>query len=414
MFGAPAAANPPHPRQPSSFALQSLDRRASFVARVGTPCRQRDKEYNPRRDPMNVSKAHMMNAKQRVGAILDRRPVDRIPVELWVTPEVRDALYNHTGTNTELDLWRALEIDKIIWINPTYKGALRPVTQPGFSANIWGCLLSPVQAGRSEYMENVDHPLATLATPDELKAYKWWPDPDQFDYDDMQRQIEAVTAAGFASIGPWVSFFEIYCAMRGLEQSLYDLGENPEFVEAALDRIEEIQTTMLKRFFARAATMLDLLCISDDMGTQQSTFMSARMWKQHFGPRLKRWCDLANSSGVKAFYHSDGAVAPLIPGLIEAGIDVLNPIQHVCPGMGMSGLKAKYGDQVVFHGAVDTQRALPFGTPEEVRAETLACLETLGAGRSGYICASCHNIQAGTPVENILTMIRTVHQQGAL
>lgn len=358
----------------------------------------------------------MMNAKQRVGAILDRRPVDRIPVEVWMTAEVRDALFRHTGTTKELDLWRALQIDKLVWIGhaQTYAGPLRPITQPGMTANIWGCLLAPVQAGRSEYLEYVDHPLANFSTPDDLDKYEWWPDPDKFDYDDMQRQIERITSAGFPSIGPWVSSFEIYCMMRGLEQSLYDLGENPDFVEAVLDRIESIQTTLLKRFFARAAEMLDFLCISDDMGTQQSTFMSVRMWKHYFSPALKRWCDLAHSYGVKAFYHSDGAVAPLIPHLIEAGIDVLNPIQHVCPGMEMSGLKDKYGEQVVFHGAVDTQRALPFGTPEEVRAETLDCLQTLGAGRKGYICSSCHNVQAGTPVENILTMIRTVHERGAL
>ena len=77
-------------------------------------------------------------------------------------------------------------------------------------------------------------------------------------------------------------------------------------------------------------------------------------------------------------------------------------------GMQTDQLKRKYGDCVIFHGGIDNHHVLPFGTPEEVRNEILHCLETMGGGREGYICASCHNVQAGTPVENILTMIDTV------
>ena len=101
----------------------------------------------------------------------------------------------------------------------------------------------------------------------------------------------------------------------------------------------------------------------------------------------------------------------MIPHLIEAGIDVLNPIQHVCPGMDRKGLKEKYGDRLLFHGGVDNQSVLPFGSPEEVRGETRQCLQTLGES-GGYICCSCHNIQAGTPVENILALLDTVHNEG--
>jgi uroporphyrinogen decarboxylase len=132
------------------------------------------------------------------------------------------------------------------------------------------------------------------------------------------------------------------------------------------------------------------------------------MWADHFAPRVRRWSELGRKYGVRLFYHSDGGIHPLIPGLIEAGVDVLNPVQHNCPGMKLEGLKRDFGDQLIFHGAVDTQKILPFGTPQEVRAETEACARILGAGGTGYICGSCHNIQAGTPVENILSMIEAV------
>jgi uroporphyrinogen decarboxylase len=97
-------------------------------------------------------------------------------------------------------------------------------------------------------------------------------------------------------------------------------------------------------------------------------------------------------------------VLPLIPELIECGIDILNPIQHVCPGMDRSKLKEAFGDKLIFHGGVENQKILPMGTPKEVAEETRECIRTLGKD-GGYICCSCHNIQAGTPLENILSMI---------
>jgi uroporphyrinogen decarboxylase len=121
-----------------------------------------------------------------------------------------------------------------------------------------------------------------------------------------------------------------------------------------------------------------------------------------------RWCDLIHRWGLKVFYHTDGAARPLLRPIIDCGIDVLNPIQHACPGMDMAELKKEFGSQVIFHGGIDNQSALPFGTPQQVREETQRCLDTLGAGREGFICCSCHNVQAGTPLENILAMIETV------
>jgi uroporphyrinogen decarboxylase len=216
----------------------------------------------------------------------------------------------------------------------------------------------------------------------------------------------------FATLGPWVSLFEIYCGMRGLEDAMTDVLVNPEFVAAALARIENVQTRLLERLLPRVAGRLDMVFISDDMGSQDSLLFSVDTWDDLIRPGLQRWCDLVHSHGVKVFYHSDGAVDPLIPRLIDTGIDVLNPIQHVCPGMDLAHLKRTYGDRVIFHGGVDNQQALPFGTPQDVREETQRCFRTLGH-RGGYICCSCHNIQAGTPVPNILAMLEAAQRDGA-
>ena len=115
---------------------------------------------------------------------------------------------------------------------------------------------------------------------------------------------------------------------------------------------------------------------------------------------------MIHSYGAKVLFHTDGACEPVIPRLIEAGVDVLNPIQHVCNGMDCKSLKEKYGDKVIFHGGVENQKILPFGTAEDVTRETKMCLDELGP--RGYLPCSCHFAQAGTPVENIMALIETV------
>lgn len=323
--------------------------------------------------------------------------MDRLPVDLWCTPEVEESLKLHTGATTTLDLFRALGLDKIVWVFPEYRGHAGRTT--------WGAPVSKVRAGQASYEEITTAPLAGREDPAILDDYPFWPDPDRFDFAAAVSRAEEAHR-DFAVIGPWIALFEVYSQLRGLEQSFLDLALAPDFVETVLDRVEEIQTEMLERFFAAGgADVLDFVFVSDDIGGQNGLLLSPDMWERHLGPRMKRWCRLIHDHGVRVFYHSDGACEAMVGRLIECGIDVLNPIQHVCPGMDPATLKAKYGDRVVFHGGVDNQRVLPFGTPEEVRAEVRMLRDTLGAGGEGFICCSCHNVQAGTPVENILAMI---------
>jgi uroporphyrinogen decarboxylase len=355
-----------------------------------------------------------MTPRERVLAVLNREPVDRIPVDLWHTPEIVDMLIRHTGAGDDFEMWQRLGLDKIVWAFVDYQldEDARSGAQVGALAmgprTMWGAPLRDIQAGSARYQETTTPPMQGFESPPDLDTYPFWPDPDRFVYAAAMDLARKARDHGFAVIGPWVSCFEIYSQLRGIEQSLVDLALNPVLVEATLDRVEAIQTEMMRRLLSQAADLIDLVFISDDIGGQNGMLMSPRMWRRHLKPRLARWCDLIHSYGIKVFYHTDGGVGPVIPELIEAGIDVLNPIQHACPGMALEGLAQEYGDHVIFHGGIDNQRVLPFGTTEDVRAETLRCLETLGQGREGYICCSCHNVQPGTPLENILALVETV------
>ena len=355
-----------------------------------------------------------MNARERVMAILERRPVDRIPVDIWHTPEILAALKDHFGIQDDLDLYRAMKLDKIVWVFLDYKGAAdgesfgaQDGTKTKGTRTAWGAPIREMDTGIAVYQEIDRPPLLDYESIESLENYPHWPDPDRFDYESAVNLAKAASKE-FVTLGPWVSFFEIYCQLRGLEQALMDLLIAPDYVEAALDKIEETQTQMLKQFLERAAEYMDMVFISDDMGMQQNLLCSLETWDLFFKKRLKKWCDLIHSYGLKVFYHSDGSIEPLISRLIEAGIDVLNPIQHACRGMDCERLKEKYADKLIFHGGIDNQTVLPFGTMDDVRRETQMCLETLGRGRQGYICCSCHNVQPGTPLENIFAMVETV------
>lgn len=119
---------------------------------------------------------------------------------------------------------------------------------------------------------------------------------------------------------------------------------------------------------------------------------------------------LAHSHGVYVFFHSDGAVRKIIPDMVEAGIDVLNPIQWRCKGMDREKLKRDFGSKVVFHGGMDNQQTLAFGLEKQVRQEVRDNLNILGKG-GGYILAPCHNIQPVTPIRNILAMYEEAYKQ---
>jgi uroporphyrinogen-III decarboxylase len=151
-----------------------------------------------------------------------------------------------------------------------------------------------------------------------------------------------------------------------------------------------------------------------DFGGQQRPLCSPnlfdRLWKPLYAT-LNGW--VHQHTSWRVFFHSCGAVAPLLDGFVEAGVDILNPVQCSAAGMDAAGLKGRYGDTLVFWGGgVDTQRTLPFGTPDEVRAEVRERVRVLGRG-GGFVFNTVHNIQARTPTENVLAMYEEVRSPAA-
>jgi uroporphyrinogen decarboxylase len=196
-----------------------------------------------------------------------------------------------------------------------------------------------------------------------------------------------------------------------MERALEDLVARPEIADAVLEQIFRFDYALIRRVLSEAGEFVDLIYVAEDLGTQQSLLMSPATFRRFLKPRMARLIEMIHSSGARVFHHDDGAIRPLIPDLIEIGIDILNPIQWRCRGMDRAVLAADFGKRLVFHGGIDNQQTMPFGTPEDVRNQVRENIDIFSGGR-GYIVAPCHNLQANTPTENVIALYAAVRDYG--
>ncbi len=252
------------------------------------------------------------------------------------------------------------------------------------------------------YYEVVDSPIRT-ATIADLDRYAW-PDlahPSRFV--GLREKAKAIQDAGYAVVAlSGVSPFEQAYMSRGVEQWLLDLAGNPDFALALMRKITDLMKASVIELLEEAGDTIDVLVTGDDLGSQNSTLISPRMYRRMIKPfHAEIYQEIKKRTQAKIFYHSDGNIYPLLGDLVEIGIDLLNPVQVNAGDMGDTArLKREFGDRLSFCGAIDTGWVLPNGTPEDVRAEVRRRIKDLGPG-GGYILASVHCIQPDVPLENV-------------
>ncbi len=340
-----------------------------------------------------------MTPKERWKAVLRGDKPDRVPMDFWGTEETVEMMMRHLRCATAWEMYERLRIDKVVAVAPHYCG---PPLEPGFDE--FGCRFEMKDYGTGSYCECVGNPLARFTSWEEIEEQYTWPTPDWFDYSSIPRQI--VGREEYPVKGGGSEPFLRYCQLRGLDQAFIDLALEREMVVHCLDRLFAFCREDTVRTFEQIPGKVDLCYVAEDFGSQERLLMAPDDIRAIFVPRMKKMIDLAHSAGAAAFFHSDGAVREIVPDMIDAGIDILNPIQWRCPGMDRKGLKDDFGGRVVFHGGVDNQETLPFGKREAVREEVLANIEILGRD-GGYILAPCHNIQPNTPPENVAALYET-------
>jgi uroporphyrinogen decarboxylase len=355
-----------------------------------------------------------MNSRERVLAAINRQPVDRIPTDIWATPEVWDKLRAHFGADDKVR--RSLHLDGFGSVRPRYIGPPLPDYPEGTDQysqewyGIWDMRLKWMNFETGRYLEQANHPLGDAITIDDLERYRW-PSADWFDYSQMHADAERQHAERVIMCGYMAPLY-MHNLLRGLEASLIDPLDDAEFTHHLLMRVCDFEYERHRRIFEACDGLIDAAQVTDDLGSQHGPLISLRTYREFYAPHHKRFIDLCHEFGIKVFHHDDGAMRAFLPDLVEMGIDILNPIQWTCPGMELDALKADFGDKLCFHGGIDNQHVLPFGSTDDVRAEVHHCIDALASDRTGYILAPCHNIQPLTPLENIIAMYDEAWEYG--
>lgn len=198
-----------------------------------------------------------------------------------------------------------------------------------------------------------------------------------------------------------------------IDRFLMLLAAEPGRAHAFLDRLVELHMANLERYLGLVGECIDIILFGDDLGMQTGPQVSPRMYREFFKPRHElMWKRAKELARVKVMLHCCGGVREILPDLIEAGLDAMNPVQITCAGMDAAGLKAEFGPDVTFWGGgCDTRDVLPGGTPEEVREHVRRQVETLRPG-GGFVFQQVHNIMADVRGENIVAMFDAVNGSG--
>jgi uroporphyrinogen decarboxylase len=208
-------------------------------------------------------------------------------------------------------------------------------------------------------------------------------------------------------------FFEFSWWLRGFEQFCVDLSQNRDVAELILSKCEALFVEIYDKYLDSVGGHIDIVVIGDDYGTQNGLIISPDLFRHVLKPRLSRWITFIKSKAKDARiqFHSCGAIEPLIGDLIDVGVDIINPVQVSAHGMDLGLLKKKYGKSLSFNGAIDTQRLLPFASPERIAEEVQRTIRILG-DHGGYIVSSVHNIQPDVPPQSIVCMFESANKYG--
>lgn len=346
-----------------------------------------------------------MTPRENLLSLLKHRGFETVPFEFSLCPSLEESFKKEIG-GPDSDYmeyfgmpWR--RIGNLIPDNPGIRPFLPYYGEIGENVEIdeWG--IGHESTPTSMHMTKMLHPLENAGSTEEIKAY---PIPVYSDKNNgwLRDKVIELQNRGLAVVGDMpCTIWETAWYLRGMENLMMDMLDDEEMAEAMFDMVEKMSTDRAL-LYARAG--VDILFLGDDIGMQRSIMMSEELYTKWIYPRLKRIITKVKEihPDVLVFYHSCGFVEPFIKYLIDAGVDVLNPIQSEC--MEFEKIYKLYGDRISFHGTIGTQTVMPFGTPEEVKANVKKNLDIAGR-KGGLFVAPTHLLEPEVPWENILALI---------
>ncbi len=360
-----------------------------------------------------------MDSRERTFLALNHEEPDRVPVDVWMSRGFRLQLERRLGASAEAFLDEH-DVDLRYIEGPRYIGPPLRTFEDGTDEDIWGVRRRTVQIetaeGTETYKEVALSPLAGAADAEAVQAYGHWPSPDWFDYSGIEAQCEALRSGGRVAVFMGdrlnrVAQLKPAMYLRGVERIFLDLSLEPDIARAVFGKICRFYNAYEERIFEAARGKLDILLMGDDFGSQNAPLLSNAMWEEFLGEGFAGYVGIAKGYGLRVMHHTCGSVRPLVPLLIERGLDILQSLQPEAAGMEPARLKAAFGDRLAFQGGISIQRTMPFGTAEEIRREVRDRVEALAPG-GGYILCTSHNIQADTPVANAEELLKAYRDYG--
>ncbi|MGA2238691.1 MAG: uroporphyrinogen decarboxylase family protein [Candidatus Bathyarchaeia archaeon] len=290
------------------------------------------------------------------------------------------------------------------WIDPRLPMG-SPVREfpDGSYLDSWGIRRIPV--GYYFEMPSDGHPLRT-ATIDDLDKYVWpstsLHETERQRMEKTAQYLENETDYSICTFGG--SVFETSWYLRSLEKFLVDLLRNTEFACRLMDKVTDVNIDFFDELLDAIGRYLDVVMIGDDLALQSGPMISLDTYRRYVKPRQQRLIEaIRRKSQAKILYHSCGAASYFFGDLISIGVEAVTPVQVSANGMDTAELKKKWGKQLTFWGAIDTQHVLPSGTPGDVRREVEKRIKDLAPG-GGYVLSGVHNIQPDVPSQNIVAM----------
>lgn len=358
-----------------------------------------------------------MTSRQRLELTCRHRNPDRFPIDYQAKRVMDQRLKEYFGVNTERELLDLLGCDlyhlsaRDISQNeaclPIYRGPQLPVSQ-----NERTCPLG-IRYQRLDYDyklgadEALAGPLENAESPKDILNHPW-PKPEWFDVQalipECEENADRVIVSGF-----WTAVFGNAYRMHGFENFLMNLALKPELIKTLIDRLTDFYLELNERLFSSLKGKIDIFFFGNDFGSQNGLLFSHEMWREFYFENYRKIIDLAHSYGLKVMTHSCGSIRGILPDLIEAGVELLDPVQLTAEDMDPAGLKEDFGRDIVFHGAIDTQGILPVASTEEVEQHVRDVMRVLGRD-GGYIFAPCNAIQSDTPPENVEAMYRAARE----
>lgn len=352
-----------------------------------------------------------MTSKERFATICNYQTPDRVPVNYLAHPEADKKLRIHLGCNSEKELLDAIgsdfyflssrDISQNEGFMKCYKGPKLEITETERICPLgirWNR-----QAYDSKFAvdDAIFGPLEGGLTEKDILKHRW-PGKNDFDFSCLHEECENNTDRIIIS-GLWSGIMGDSYRMLGFENYLLRCALEPQLVKTLINRMTDVYLELNDALFAELKGKTDIWFFGNDFGSQNGLLLSPDMWHEFFFENIKRLTGLAHGYGLKVMMHSCGAISEIVPWLIDAGVDMIDPIQTTAQGMEPESLADKFGENIVFHGGADTQQVLRNGSFEEITEHVHFLIRTLGKS-GGYIFASCNNIGPDIPVENIVCM----------